>query len=49
MFTWIASISEAFILLPIAIALSWMARTAIRTLTRRAVRRAQAVQSQHRE
>lgn len=42
MFTWIASISEAFILLPIAIALSWMARTAIRTLTRRAVRRAQA-------
>lgn len=42
MFTWIASISEAVILLPIAISLSWMARTGIRTLTRRAVRRAQS-------
>jgi small-conductance mechanosensitive channel len=41
MLTWFASASEAFILLPIAIGLSWIARTAIRTLTRRAVRRAQ--------
>jgi small-conductance mechanosensitive channel len=41
MFAWLASASEALILLPIAIALSWIARTTIRTLTRRAVRRAQ--------
>ena len=41
MLTWFASASEAIILLPVAIALSWFARTAIRTLTRRAVRRAQ--------
>jgi len=41
MLTWFASASEAFILLPIAIGLSWIARTTIRTLTRRAVRRAQ--------
>lgn len=41
MFTWLASASEALILLPIAIVLSWIARTTIRTLTRRAVRRAQ--------
>ncbi len=41
MLNWFASASEAVILLPIAIALSWIARTTIRTLTRRAVRRAQ--------
>jgi small-conductance mechanosensitive channel len=41
MLTWFASVSEAVILLPIAIGLSWFARTAIRRLTRRAVRRAQ--------
>ena len=41
MFAWFASVSEAVLLLPIAVISSWMARTAIRTLTRRAVRRAQ--------
>jgi small-conductance mechanosensitive channel len=41
MLTWFASASEAVILLPIALGLSWIARTTIRTLTRRAVRRAQ--------
>ncbi len=41
MLTWFASLSEAVILLPVAIAVSWLARTAIRQLTRRAVRRAQ--------
>jgi len=41
MFAWFASVSEAVLLLPIAVITSWMARTAIRTLTRRAVRRAQ--------
>jgi len=41
MFAWFASVSEAALLLPIAIVTSWMARTTIRTLTRRAVRRAQ--------
>ncbi len=41
MFTWFASMSEAFILLPIAIGVSWFARTTIGRLTRRAVRRAQ--------
>jgi len=41
MLTWFASASEAVILLPIAIVASWIARTSIRTLTRRAVRRAQ--------
>lgn len=41
MLTWFAAISEAVILLPIAVALSWFARTAIRRFTRRAVRRAQ--------
>ncbi len=41
MFSWFATISEAVLLLPIAIGLSWVARTAIRTMTRRAVRRAQ--------
>jgi small-conductance mechanosensitive channel len=35
------SISEALVMLPVAIALSWIARTTIRQLTRRAVRRAQ--------
>jgi small-conductance mechanosensitive channel len=41
MLTWLAAVSEAIILLPVAIVLSWLARTAIRQLTRRAVRRAQ--------
>lgn len=41
MLTWFASVSEAIFMLPIAIGLSWFARTAIRRLTRRAVRRAQ--------
>lgn len=41
MLSWFASASEALILLPVAIVLSWIARTAIRRLTRRAVRRAQ--------
>jgi hypothetical protein len=41
MLTWFTSISEAIILLPIAVGLSWLARTTIRGLTRRAVRRAQ--------
>jgi len=41
MLTWFASVSEAIILLPIALGLSWLARTTIRGLTRRAVRRAQ--------
>ncbi|HSP27761.1 MAG TPA: mechanosensitive ion channel family protein [Ilumatobacteraceae bacterium] len=41
MLTWFASISEAVIMLPIAIGLSWLSRTTIRRLTRRAVRRAQ--------
>ena len=33
MLTWLASISEAIVMLPIAIGLSWFARTAIRQLT----------------
>jgi small-conductance mechanosensitive channel len=41
MFSWLTSISEALVMLPIAIVLSWLARTTIRQLTRRAVRRAQ--------
>jgi small-conductance mechanosensitive channel len=41
MLTWFTSISEAIILLPIAIGLSWLSRTTIRRMTRRAVRRAQ--------
>ena len=41
MLTWFASVSEAIIMLPVAIGLSWCARTSIRRLTRRAVRRAQ--------
>jgi len=41
MLTWFASVSEAIVMLPIAVVLSWLARTAIRRLTRRAVRRAQ--------
>jgi small-conductance mechanosensitive channel len=39
--SWFASASEALLLLPIAIVASWLARVTIRTLTRRAVRRAQ--------
>ena len=41
MLSWFTSASEALVLLPIAIVASWLARTVIRTLTRRAVRRAQ--------
>lgn len=41
MLTWLTSASEALILFPIALGLSWAARTTIRTLTRRAVRRGQ--------
>jgi small-conductance mechanosensitive channel len=41
MLSWFASASEALLLLPIAIVASWFARTLIRTMTRRAVRRAQ--------
>ena len=39
--TWFTSISEAVVLLPIAIVASWFARVTIRSMTRRAVRRAQ--------
>lgn len=41
MVSWLASASEALVLLPVAFIGSWFARTAIRTLTRRAVRRGQ--------
>ena len=41
MLSWFTSISEAFVMLPVAIGLSGLARTTIRRLTRRAVRRAQ--------
>lgn len=41
MLSWLTAASEAILLLPVAVALSWVARTVIRTLTRRAVRRAQ--------
>jgi hypothetical protein len=44
-FSWFATVSEALLLLPIAIGLSWVARVAIRTMTRRAVRRAQRTDS----
>jgi small-conductance mechanosensitive channel len=43
MLSWITNASEALLLLPVAIAVSWIARTVIRTLTRRAVRRSQRV------
>ncbi len=39
--SWLAATSEALVLLPIAFVASWLARSAIRTFTRRAVRRAQ--------
>jgi hypothetical protein len=42
MLSWFTAATEASLLLPIAIVLSWLARTLIRTMTRRAVRRAQA-------
>lgn len=42
MFSWLAAASEAALLLPVAVASSWLARRAIRTMTRRAVRRGQA-------
>lgn len=41
MISWFASASEALLLVPIAFGASWSARTMIKTLTRRAVRRAQ--------
>lgn len=41
MLSWFAPASEALALIPVAIVASWIARTTIRTLTRRAVRRAQ--------
>jgi len=41
MISWLAAASEALLLLPIAFVASWLARETIRTLTRRAVRRAQ--------
>ncbi len=41
MYSRFASLTEALMLLPVAVAASWCARTTIRTLTRRAVRRAQ--------
>jgi small-conductance mechanosensitive channel len=39
--SWLAAVSEALLLVPFAVVLSWGSRVAIRTLTRRAVRRAQ--------
>ena len=42
MFSWLAAASEAALLLPVAIVSSWLSRSAIRTMTRRAVRRAQS-------
>lgn len=42
MLSWFTAASEAFLLLPIAIVVSWFARTFIRTMTRRAIRRAQS-------
>jgi small-conductance mechanosensitive channel len=44
-FSWFATASEVAMLLPIAIVVSWLARAAIRTMTRRAVRRAQRTDS----
>jgi hypothetical protein len=41
MLSWFAPLSEAALLLPIAIFVSWLARTTLRTFTRRAVRHAQ--------
>ena len=41
MVSWSASVAEALVLLPIAFAASWLARTTIRSFLRRAVRRAQ--------
>ena len=41
MVSWSASVAEALVLLPIAFAASWLARAAIRSSLRRAVRRAQ--------
>jgi small-conductance mechanosensitive channel len=40
MISWFTSASEALLLLPVAVFVSWAARATIRTLTRRAVRRA---------
>jgi hypothetical protein len=41
MLSWFAPLSEAALLLPIALAASWIARTTLRTFTRRAVRHTQ--------
>lgn len=41
MLSWLTPVSEVLLLLPIALVVSWVARTSIRTLTRRAVRRTQ--------
>jgi small-conductance mechanosensitive channel len=41
MISWLASLSEALLLLPVAFFASWMARVSIRIVTRRAVRQAQ--------
>lgn len=41
MLSWFAPMSEAALLVPLAIGASWLARTTLRTFTRRAVRRAQ--------
>jgi hypothetical protein len=41
MFSWLAAVSEVLVIIPVAVAVSWIARRTIRTLTRRAVRRAQ--------
>ena len=45
--TWITAPAEALVLLPVAIIVSWIARRLIRTLTRRAVQRAQRAQRDH--
>lgn len=41
MISWLASAAEALLLLPVALVAAWLARSTIRTLTRRAVYRAQ--------
>ncbi len=45
MISWLVSASEALLLIPAAIVASWAARTGIRALTRRAVRRAQQMEA----
>jgi len=41
MISWLASVSEALLLIPVAFVVSWLARVSIQIVTRRAVRRAQ--------